>query len=133
MMRPRVYTERLELWLSKRDIALLERVRKRCESESKKRWTKRMVVRAALIELSRSGVDSWRLRERKLLDAAARERAMQVQLQARVRTLYDALGIESSKGIAPTLRASVKGPTAVPRDRRVLLATAAAVAGWRHL
>lgn len=47
--------------------------------------------------------------------------------------LYEALGIESSKGIAPTLRASVRGPTAVPRDRRVLLATAAAVAGWREV
>jgi len=104
MMRPRVYTERLELWLSKRDVALLKRVRKRLESESKKRWTRRMVVRAALIELSRSGVDSWRIRERKLLDAAARERAMQVQLQARVRTLYDALAIQDPNEEALWLR-----------------------------
>jgi hypothetical protein len=47
-------------------------------------------------------------------------------------TLYMALGIDSSKGVASVLRGSVKGPTAVPRDRRVLLATAAAVAGWRE-
>jgi hypothetical protein len=46
--------------------------------------------------------------------------------------LYAALGVEGSKGIAGVLRAAVKGPTAVPRDRRVLLATAAAVAGSRH-
>lgn len=43
--------------------------------------------------------------------------------------LYSALGVVGSKGLAAKLRASVVGPSAVPRDRRILLATAAAVAG----
>ena len=43
--------------------------------------------------------------------------------------LYATLGIAGSKGLASTLRSAVRGPSAVPRDRRVLLATAAAVAG----
>jgi len=46
--------------------------------------------------------------------------------------LYAALGVEGSKGVASTLRDAVRGPSAVSRDRRVLLATAAAVAGWRQ-
>ncbi len=46
-------------------------------------------------------------------------------------TLYATLGIAGSKGLAGVLRNAVKGPSAVARDRRVLLATAAAVAGWR--
>lgn len=43
--------------------------------------------------------------------------------------LYAALGVEASKGIPSRLRSAVAGPSAVPRDRRILLATAAAVAG----
>jgi hypothetical protein len=43
--------------------------------------------------------------------------------------LYDALGIDGSKALAPCLRAAVAGPAAAPRDRRILFATAAAVAG----
>lgn len=45
-----------------------------------------------------------------------------------VAALYAALGIENVKGLAPCLRAAVAGP-AVVRDRRILFATAAAVAG----
>ena len=43
--------------------------------------------------------------------------------------LYAALDITGPKGLASRLRAAVAGPGAVPRDRRILLATAAAVAG----
>jgi hypothetical protein len=46
--------------------------------------------------------------------------------------LYAALGIAGSKAMASTLRSAVRGPSAVSRDRRVLLATAAAVAGGRQ-
>lgn len=43
--------------------------------------------------------------------------------------LHEALGVDGPKGVAPLLRTLVKGPSAAPRDRRLLLATAAAVAG----
>lgn len=43
--------------------------------------------------------------------------------------LYAALGIDGAKALAPCLRESVSGPGAVVRDRRILFATAAAVAG----
>lgn len=104
MSRPKVYTEHLELSLSRREFSLLERARRALEQETGHRWQRRHVIAQALEALVKLGSARWQTREATLLAASAKDRALQVQLQERVAVLYHALNIQEPSDEALWLR-----------------------------